>query len=102
MLNLPFLETKWLVRIALLCNTQLWTDYISSLISLLYTLHTKVTYVWFPSHYLRVSSQSQTSQQYIYIHKLCKILLKTKEDQGILTVTDFAPQSPDLNLIEHL
>ena len=31
--------------------------------------------------------------------KLCKNYLKTKEDQGVLTVMDFPPQSPDLNPI---
>ncbi len=34
--------------------------------------------------------------------KLCKNYLKTKEDQGVLTVMDFPPQSPDLNPTEHL
>ncbi len=34
--------------------------------------------------------------------KICKNYLKTKEDQGALTVRDFPTQSPDLNPTEHL
>ena len=34
--------------------------------------------------------------------ELCKNYLKTVEEQGVLTVMDFPPQSPDLNPIEHL
>ena len=34
--------------------------------------------------------------------ELCKNYLKTVEEQGVLTVMDFPPKSPDLNPIEHL
>ena len=33
-----------------------------------------------------------------HMSKLCKNCLKTKEDQGVMAVIDFPPQSPDLNL----
>lgn len=38
-----------------------------------------------------------TKMQTKHISNICKNYLKTIEDEGVLTVVDFPPQSPDLN-----
>ena len=52
--------------------------------------------------YLSLSNKPYTIQWAAQTHSKSKNYFKTKNDEGVLTVMDFPPQSPDLNPIEHL